>query len=126
MMSRRMILASRLGGVGKAAALAGAAVDPGQRSARTWCCATRPGAASPVAAWLLPRDWILPGGSGAALSWWRAALCPTLACPDVEVASDGEYEQPVEGVQAAVDRVVVPEPGEQALHKRGQQGQHCG
>src|SRR5215470_4375375 len=48
------------------------------------------------------------------------------ACPDVEVARDAEYEQPVEGVQAAVDRMVVGEPGEQALHERGQQDQYGG
>src|SRR6266516_4852557 len=36
--------------------------------------------------------------------------------PGVEVGRDAQDEQPVEGVQAAVDRVIVGEPGEQALH----------
>src|SRR5438045_2559249 len=34
--------------------------------------------------------------------------------PGVQVTRDAEDEQPVEGVQGAVDRVVLPEPGQQA------------
>ena len=44
--------------------------------------------------------------------------------PDEEVARDAQDEQPVEGVQGAVDRVVLPQPGEQALQQRGQHDQH--
>src|SRR6266699_2197153 len=53
---------------------------------------------------------------------WSLGLA--LPRPDVEVARNAEDEQPVEGVQAAIDRVIVGEPGEQALHQRRQHHQH--
>src|SRR6266566_7464779 len=53
---------------------------------------------------------------------WSLGLA--LPGPGVEVGRDAQDEQPVEGVQAAIDRVIVGEPGEQALHQRCQQHQH--
>src|SRR6266702_2468235 len=53
---------------------------------------------------------------------WSLGLA--LPGPGVEVGRDAQDGQPVEGVQAAVDRVIVGEPGEQALHKRRQHHQH--
>src|SRR5690242_8670272 len=51
-------------------------------------------------------------------------LSLALPRPDVEVARDAQDEQPVEGVQAAMDRVIVGEPGEHALQQRRQHHQH--
>src|SRR5215468_9698206 len=73
--------------------------------------------------WLRPRSRAAPAVAcgSPATAWLLGFTPPGLG---VQVASDAQDEQPVKGVQAAVGRVVLPQPGEQALHQRGQQDQH--
>src|SRR6185312_1026658 len=53
---------------------------------------------------------------------WSLGLA--LPGPGAEAGHDAQDQQPVEGVQAAEDRVIVGEPGEQALYQRRQHHQH--
>src|SRR5262245_12619852 len=73
--------------------------------------------------WLRPRSRAAPpvARGSPATAWLLGFTPPGLG---VQVARDAQDEQPVKGVQAAVGRVVLPQPGEQALHQRGQQDQH--
>src|SRR6185312_3125727 len=98
---------------------------------REWVTGAPPGPA-PISRppWLLPRPpWLRPcpravsaGGPAAQLPRRTLGFAPP--GPGVQVARDAEDEQPVEGVQRSVGRVVLPQPSEQALHQRGQQDQH--